>query len=811
MEHETSASDLEPLAKRVRLDTNDTNAISVDSHITGVLEEGDDADSDFYGDEQSPEPVKVSNGVQHASVDMSANQAVPASTGGIPGLLMAEPQDNNEVSRQLDMEHSVSENVVPDEPKDTIPPATLEPATTTEAAETGNVSFGEDVAMKAPEFISEAMHIENETSTDQPVKSDDMEDQDLKSKEAATASANDDDVEDITREAQGEAVDPTWIAEMLTRNSEKRKNKPTPDAEFLELAEAQKGDDNAEWRYDTSDAESSSSESDPEPDSGDNEEDSDEEDGFGRMAPEEIAKALMEVDYDEMDAKGEVLRTKNEVPEEELEVERPDITVTPETRIEELGKVESIVNKMVLIASTRSGDVQVLGEKSPLVTADRVLFGTVADTLGRVEEPLYTVRFNSSEEIKEFGLEEGTKVFYLPDFAEYVFTQPLMQQKGTDASNIYDEEAAASEQEFSDDEAEAAYKKRKKQARKDAAAAKNPKKQDTKPTPSWAQSEPAPSAGPATLSYDEPYVPLQRPTNLHEMFDQPPPPPPSSMRGGRGGRGGKGDRGNFRGGRGNDRGGRGGGERGGNQNNRGRDRDNNNNNRGRGNDRGNRGNDRGGRGSGDRGGRGNFNDRQNHKGGRGGQQGHDRDHSNNRNRSPRATRDQNKRERDSSPGNYNQGQQNHNQNQKQQSQQNQNAQYQQTVPIPQVMPQFPGFPPIPSIPQASNGQQGWPQQPVSYPQFQFPLPFTFPGMPPMPPMPQAGAHVNPSFFGQQQPAQQQQAVPQIPAWMAAFAQAAQPQQQYQAPQASQDDAFKALQNTLAMLKGQQQNHQQPPQ
>jgi H/ACA ribonucleoprotein complex non-core subunit NAF1 len=69
---------------------------------------------------------------------------------------------------------------------------------------------------------------------------------------------------------------------------------------------------------------------------------------------------------------------------------------------------------MVLIASTRSGDVQVLGEKSPLVTANRVLFGTVADTLGRVEEPLYTVRFNSFEEIKEFRLEEGTKADTVP-------------------------------------------------------------------------------------------------------------------------------------------------------------------------------------------------------------------------------------------------------------------------------------------------------------------------------------------------------------------------------------------------------------
>ncbi|CCX04527.1 Protein of unknown function [Pyronema omphalodes CBS 100304] len=32
----------------------------------------------------------------------------------------------------------------------------------------------------------------------------------------------------------------------------------------------------------------------------------------------------------------------------------------------------------------------------------------------------------NSKEIKEFGLEEGTKVYYLPDFADYVFLNTLI-------------------------------------------------------------------------------------------------------------------------------------------------------------------------------------------------------------------------------------------------------------------------------------------------------------------------------------------------------------------------------------------------
>jgi hypothetical protein len=73
----------------------------------------------------------------------------------------------------------------------------------------------------------------------------------------------------------------------------------------------------------------------------------------------------------------------------------------------------------------------------------------------------------------------------------------------------------------------------------------------------------------------------------------------------------------------------------------------------------------------------------------------------------------------------------------------------------------------------------------------------------------SGAHLNPSFFGGQQnpppPQQQQQPHTQVPAWMQGYG--VQQQQNYQPPQPNSDEAFKALQNTLAMLKG-HQNQQQ---
>jgi len=815
MGFDSSAPDLEPLAKRARLDTGNAATLSIHSPVIGVLEQdGDDADSDFYGDEHSHEPVKITNGIECADSTQNADQTMSPSGSGIPGLLMMD----DEVSRQLEVEHTASKDIIKEEPKsskDEAPSQTAPEQTTyPEATEMSNFVTGEDVAMEITEDVNESAPQKNQVTVESPTKPEEANEKEavdgvktecgvetdgVKTEGAERVEEVVKDDETDTNQVKADEVDPSWIASMLSSNADKTQ-KPPPDPEFLALAKAQKDDENAEWRYDTSDAESSDSDSTSDSDSDSDNESGDE--GYSGMNPEEIAKVLMQEEYNDDGPQGAPgpLRTKNEVPEDE-KVERPNIVVTPEMKTEELGKVESTVDNMVLVKASVSGDYQVLSEGSLLVLDDRSVIGVVADTLGRVEEPLYTIRFNSAEEITDLKVEEGKKIFYVPEHSTYVFTKPLLAQKGSDASNLYDEEAAESELEFSDDEAEAEYKKKKKEARKNTAANKNPKDRKPKPAQSWAPPEPPAPAGPPTLNYDEPYVPLQRPANLHEMVAQPPPPPPSSLRGGRGGRGGKGDRGDrggFRGGRGNDRG------RGGN--------------RGRGNEGRGRGNDRGrgdrGRGNGPGGDRGRgVYDRGGYDGGRG----RGRDHP--RNRSPRAQRDQFKQNRDdpSTPTTPSFNQQHSSQNQIQ-GQSHQNKQYQSSQPHPPPLPlsQFPGFSGQQQQQPAPTSQGGWQQSP-GFPQFpQFPMPFQqlpFPGIPSVSPMAQAplpsGAHLNPSFFGGQQnpppPQQQQQPHTQVPAWMQGYG--VQQQQNYQPPQPNSDEAFKALQNTLAMLKG-HQNQQQ---
>lgn len=277
------------------------------------------------------------------------------------------------------------------------------------------------------------------------------------------------------------------------------------DEEMGETGEAKTGEAEAEAEFEfTSDEESSSSDS-----SDDSDSDVDPADA------RDLAKRLMEELDDEDAGDGSAPKTLHELDESELKVEIPDIKMTMETKMEKLGTVQTTVENQVLIKAVTDGAYRVLDEGSVLATANRVVIGVVADVIGRVEAPLYTVRFNSIDEIQNFNLVFGKEIYYLPDHSTYVFTNPLMSQKGTDASNLYDEEVPESEQEASDDEAEAARKAAKKKGGKRGKkqTGEAPKRQETRQNNKGVQ-----------LADDEPYIPLYRPSNLP---DKPPPAHPS--------------------------------------------------------------------------------------------------------------------------------------------------------------------------------------------------------------------------------------------------------------------------------------------
>ncbi|KIV94828.1 hypothetical protein PV10_02560 [Exophiala mesophila] len=354
---------------------------------------------------------------------------------------------------------------------------------------------------------------------------------------------------------------------------------PTAPDATMDMAPAE-GGEGAEWEVDSSPYQSSDS------DSSDTTSSEDEDGDYAMLDPEEAARILMQGDGGSDDegggskdkSGGTALRTANERFEEIIP--KPDITITEEMAIEELGHVEFIVENTVVIKAKTSGEYQVLETNSLLCLKDRTVLGVVADLIGRVEEPRYTLRFTNDQAIQEAGVSViGTEIYYSPQHSTFVFTQPLKGVKGSDASNFHDEEVGDDEMEFSDDEAEAEHKRNLKMKRQGRAAesgrgrgvksqrganrggrgGRNDRGQQNNPgandfhTPEMNYDDVSnPGGG------DDEYTPLQRPSNLFEMMVNgpsamqhplPPPPPPSAFPPNRGDFGGRG-RGSNRGGRG---------------------------------------------------------------------------------------------------------------------------------------------------------------------------------------------------------------------------------------------------------------------
>ncbi|KAL9000352.1 MAG: hypothetical protein Q9188_005695 [Gyalolechia gomerana] len=299
-----------------------------------------------------------------------------------------------------------------------------------------------------------------------------------------------------------------------------------------EVVEANKNDEEAEFEIDSSPIESSyDSDSDS---SSSSSGDSD----YKMLDPEEEARRLMQDDGgSEDDGKGSKaasgpLRTLNEKPDEI--VPKPQIEVTAAMAISELGVVEQVVENSILVKAKVSGERQALENGSLLCLENRSVIGVIAETLGQVRQPYYAVRFGNVAAIAEAGLSKGTSVFYVEQHAKYIFTRNLKTLKGSDASNIHDEEVGDDEIEFSDDEAEAEHKRRLKQARQSKRGGRADRGDGFARGPGGSRArkgarfnqaddarvlEPLPQRPP--ISYDEQadsedlYTPLARPTDLH--------------------------------------------------------------------------------------------------------------------------------------------------------------------------------------------------------------------------------------------------------------------------------------------------------
>jgi hypothetical protein len=217
---------------------------------------------------------------------------------------------------------------------------------------------------------------------------------------------------------------------------------------FIKAGEAIKGNNSAEWQPGSENNSSNSSSSDSEDDDDDDEED--------LLNPEEALRIMMAEDNDEANMKGVV---ECDEPEEKFEI--PDVVITPAMTIKPLGTIESRVGRQLLVLSSKSGEQEVLDQGSILCLEDRTLLGQVVDPVGPVPRPMYRVGFPTVADLDKLNIDKGTSVYYVAEFAKYVFTNTLLQTKAIDAADDDEEEIY-----FSDDEKEQEWKRQQKGKRK---------------------------------------------------------------------------------------------------------------------------------------------------------------------------------------------------------------------------------------------------------------------------------------------------------------------------------------------------------
>ncbi|RLN89351.1 hypothetical protein BBJ28_00018209 [Nothophytophthora sp. Chile5] len=193
-------------------------------------------------------------------------------------------------------------------------------------------------------------------------------------------------------------------------------------------------------------------------------------------------RADIEAAMEKEDAKSAgPLKTVNEVSA--LPVREPNVELTADCPIAHCGSILNASVPGLMLTIKSNPNTQPLDEGSVLCLEDRTVLGCVDEVFGPVLMPMYVVRFESAAKMPEKALANAA-VFYATEHTTYIVPEEI-KDKGTDASNIFDEET--DETVFSDDEAEAAAKRGNRKRNRGGAHAS--------PAGSEANSNYAPSSG----------------------------------------------------------------------------------------------------------------------------------------------------------------------------------------------------------------------------------------------------------------------------------------------------------------------------
>ena len=146
--------------------------------------------------------------------------------------------------------------------------------------------------------------------------------------------------------------------------------------------------------------------------------------------------------------------TKNET-EERVNIPVP-FEITANSEFLEAGIVEAIFenDKILLKPNFQNG---ILDLDNIIWNTNHIAIGYLDDVIGKIDSPVYVIKFFPNLFDKNLVI-QGQPLFFVKGKAHTIEKRELLKNKGSDASNAFDEEVSDSGREFSDDEKEYEYK-----------------------------------------------------------------------------------------------------------------------------------------------------------------------------------------------------------------------------------------------------------------------------------------------------------------------------------------------------------------
>lgn len=200
--------------------------------------------------------------------------------------------------------------------------------------------------------------------------------------------------------------------------------------------------------------------------------------------------------YEDEGDVGSYIPTKNEM----LNLPEPPkpTLLSEKSKLEELGKIITIVEDSIVIEKRSDLNI-IVNLDTTVYSKGALIIGYVFDVIGNIDSPYYvihayvnsnktntnisensTINESISDTITSYNkdstidsrlkfidflnLQTGDQVFFDKEIVQIVDKSKLLHYKGTDASNVFDEEADYNEEAFSDDEEERQFKHQKKEA-----------------------------------------------------------------------------------------------------------------------------------------------------------------------------------------------------------------------------------------------------------------------------------------------------------------------------------------------------------